>query len=245
MISGPDDILTDRPKSEADFQPRVGTYILLFFLLIIWPLTSLSLMLIDNTDIDWSLYDPVYFIYLPTIVIQWFIFMAVALGVYRESSSFRSIGFNHLRLKHLYYAIGFLIVSNVVLSVLQFLLAGFGLKISQDVDVIVNQARESTWWWLAVSVTAAICEETAFRGYIMTRVKKIFRTKSWIVPALLSTLSFASGHSYQGGAGLILLFVYGLLFCGLYLYTKSLWPCVLAHFIQDFSAIFLYDFMDY
>jgi len=238
-------VIPDQAESNGGFQPRLGTYILLFFLVIIWPTASLSLMLIDNTKIDWNLYDPVYFIYLPTIIIQWFIFLAVALGVYRESSSFRSIGFTGLRFNHLLYAIGFLIVSNIVLTALQYLLAGFGLTISQDVDVIVGKARESIWWWLAVSVTAAVCEETAFRGYIMTRVKAVFRTKGWIVPVLLSTVSFASGHSYQGGAGLILLFAYGLLFCGLYLYTRSLWPCVLAHFIQDFSAIFLYDFVDF
>lgn len=241
----PEKVSPDQTPEYERFQPRLGTYILLFFLVILWPGASLSLLLIDNTSIDWNLYDPVYFIYLPTIIIQWFIFLAVALGIYRESSSFRSIGFTRLKFKDLLYAIGFLIVSNIILSLLQVFLAGFGFTISQDVDVIVEKARESIWWWLAVSVTAAVCEETAFRGYIMTRVKTIFRTKGWIIPVLLSTVSFASGHSYQGGAGLILLFVYGLLFCGLYLYTRSLWPCVLAHFIQDFSAIFLYDFIDY
>ena len=244
-IPGPEKALPDNVSGGDGFQPRLGTYILLFFLVIIWPTASLSLLLIDNTEIDWNLYDPVYFIYLPTIIIQWFIFLAVALGIYRESSSFKSIGFTRLRFTHLWQALGFLIISNIILSALQFVLKGFGLTISRDVDLIVEKARESIWWWLAVSVTAAVCEETAFRGYIMTRVKAIFRTRGWTVPVILSTVSFASGHSYQGGAGLILLFAYGLLFCGLYLYTRSLWPCVLAHFIQDFSAIFLYDLIDF
>jgi membrane protease YdiL (CAAX protease family) len=225
------------------FQPRLGTYILLFFLLVVWPGASLSFMMLDTAQVNWELYDPVYFIYLPTIIIQWLIFIAVALGIYREKSTFRSIGFVRLRWKDLFLAVGFLLVSNLILAILQQLLSLFGMAISQDVDVLVNKARETIWWWLAVSVTAAICEETAFRGYIMTRVKGLYRKGGWLLPVVLSSLSFASGHSYQGAAGLILLFIYGLLFCGLYIYSKSLWPCILAHFIQDFSAIFLYNFM--
>ena len=235
----------DGEKNAVGFKPRLGTYILLFFLVVLWPTIGLSLLFLDNTEIDWDLYDPVYFLYLPTIIMQWFIFLAVSLGIYRENSNFRSIGFVRLTFRDLLSAIGFLMVSNLILSILQIGLSYFGIAISQDVDVIVNKARESAWWWLAVSITAAICEETAFRGYIMTRVKEVFGKSGWVLPVILSTFAFASGHSYQGVGGLILLFVYGLMFCGLYLMTKSLWPCVLAHFIQDFSAIFIYDFVDF
>lgn len=235
----------DGNEAEAGFQPRLGTYILLFFLVVLWPTIGLSLLFIDNAEIDWDLYDPVYFLYLPTIIMQWLIFLAVALGVNRENSNFKSIGFVRPKFKDILSAIGFLIASNLILSILQMGLSSFGIVISQDVDVIVNQARQSIWWWLAVSITAAVCEETAFRGYIMTRVKGVFRKSSWVLPVILSTFAFASGHSYQGIGGLILLFFYGLMFCGLYLMTRSLWPCVLAHFIQDFSAIFLYDIIDF
>ncbi len=240
--SEPKEEITGAPPAPS-FTPRLGTYILLFFLLVIWPGASLSFMLLDTAQINWDLYDPVYFIYLPTIIIQWLIFIAVALGIYREKSTFRSIGFVRLRWKDFLYAVGFLLASNLILAALQQLLSLFGMSISQDVDILVDKARESIWWWLAVSVTAAICEETAFRGYIMTRVKGLYRKGGWLLPVVLSSLSFASGHSYQGTAGLILLFIYGLLFCGLYIFSKSLWPCILAHFIQDFSAIFLYNFM--
>jgi membrane protease YdiL (CAAX protease family) len=232
-------------ESPAPFVPRLGTYILLFFLIVLWPIVGLSFLFIDNAEINWELYDPVLYIYLPTLAIQWFIFLAVTLGIIREGSNFKSIGFVRFKFSDILYAVLFLLVSNFILAVLQAFLALFGLTISKDVDVLVEQASNQAWWWLAVSVTAAICEETAFRGYILTRLKFLMRRGGWILPVFLSTLSFASGHSYQGVGGFILLFVYGLLFCLLYLRTKSLWPCILAHFIQDFSAIFIYKYYKY
>jgi membrane protease YdiL (CAAX protease family) len=257
-------------ESHPLFTPRPGTYILLFFLVVIWPTAGLLFLLFGEVSFDWELYDPVYTIFLPTIIVQWPIFLVVALGLCWENSdfwsikfqrlrlrgvfqaiielitsSFRSIGFIRFRFRDIFYAIAFLIISNLILSGLQLFLSLFDLSISQDVNKLVEKASESTWWWLAVSVTAAVCEETAFRGYIMTRVKGVFRKSSWALPVVLSSFAFAAGHSYQGVGGLILLFVYGLMFCGLYLSTRSIWPCIIAHFIQDFSAIFLYKYVDF
>jgi membrane protease YdiL (CAAX protease family) len=246
VLDDPENSFQDGASGLApSFQPRLGTFILLFFLIVIWPTLGLSMLLLDDTSIDWDLYDPVYFIFLPTIILQWFFFLAIALGIYRENSDFRSIGFVRIKISDIFYAVGFLIISNLILSAMQLFLSLFNLSVSPDVDVLVEKAGESVWWWLAVSVTAAVCEETAFRGYILTRVKGVFRKSRWVLPVVLSTFAFASGHSYQGVGGLILLFAYGLMFCGLYLYTKSLWPCILAHFIQNFSAIFLYEFIDF
>jgi membrane protease YdiL (CAAX protease family) len=166
-------------------------------------------------------------------------------AIERLKSGFKSIGFTRPKISHLFIAIVFLIVSNLLLSALQLLLSLFDITISQNVDELVEKAGESAWWWLAISVTAAICEETTFRGYIMTRVKGVFRKSSWALPIVLSSFAFATGHTYQGVGGLILLFVYGLMFCGLYLYSKSIWPCIMAHFIQDFSAIFLYEYLEF
>ena len=139
----------------------------------------------------------------------------------------------------------FLIISVVTLTIMQIILYALGLTVSEDVAALARKGRESAGWWLALSVTAAVCEEVAFRGYIITRIRGLFPKGGWIPAVLLSTAAFAAGHGYQGAAGLILLFVYGLMFCGLYLYTGSLWPAIIAHFIQDFSAIFLYDYIDF
>ena len=50
---------------------------------------------------------------------------------------------------------------------------------------------------------------------------------------------FGACHAYQGIPGLIVITVYGALFALLYIRTGRIWPCIIAHFFQDFSALFI------
>lgn len=227
------------PQPFGPFTPRLGTYILLFFLIALWSTIGLLFMAVDTSGFDLSLLDPVLYIYLPTIIIQWLIFLAVFLAVRHETGRLSSLGFTRPKSSHVAVALVFLIASNLLLAGLQFLLEQIGLPISKDVDKIVEQAGQSVWWWLALSVTAGICEEACFRGYLITRLRAVIG-RGWMLPVILATFSFAAGHTYQGWGGFIVIFAYGLMFCALFLRTGSLWPGIIAHFIQDFAAIFLY-----
>jgi len=230
-------------KPGTSFTPRLGTYILLFFLVVIWPGLSLLVLFVGGGDISMDMVDPVKFLYIPTIVIEWLIVLAVALGIYREKSSFASIGLVRPRLADLPTAIIFLVAANFVLMPVELLLSAVGMPVSQNVDLLVEKAGQSFWWWLALSATAGFCEEVAFRGYIVTRIQGIFPRGGWALAVGISSFAFAAGHGYQGPGGLILLFLLGAMFCGLFLYTKSLWPAILAHFIQDFSAVLYSHFV--
>ncbi|MDD4052702.1 MAG: type II CAAX endopeptidase family protein, partial [candidate division Zixibacteria bacterium] len=227
------------PQPFGPFTPGLGTYILLFFLVVVWTTIWLLLMAVDTTGVDLTLLNPMLYIYLPTIIIEWLIFLAVVLAVRHEGGRLSSLGFTRPKVSHAAAAVGFLVVSNLLLAGFQFLLEQIGLPVSKDVDKIVEQAGQSVWWWLALSVTAGVCEEACFRGYLMTRLRAVIG-RSWGWPVFLATLSFAAGHTYQDWGGLIMIFVYGLMFCALFLRTGSLWPGIFAHIIQDFAAIFIY-----
>jgi membrane protease YdiL (CAAX protease family) len=92
--------------------------------------------------------------------------------------------------------------------------------------------------WVAVSFTAGFCEETAFRGYIMTRLRLIFKLDNWVIPTIVSSVAFGACHAYQGLPGIIIIGTYGLMFSLLYLRTRTLWPCIIAHSLQDLGALF-------
>lgn len=230
-------------KPERSFTPRLGTYILLVFLVIVWPGLSLLVLFVGGDNMSLDMVDPVKFIYIPTIVIEWLIVLAVMLGIRREKSSVASIGLVRPKLIDLPTAIIFLIGANFVLMPLEMILSAIGLPVSQNVNLLVEHAGQSFWWWLALSVTAGFCEEVAFRGYIFTRIRGIFPGGGWALAVGVSSFAFAAGHGYQGVGGLILLFFLGAMFCGLFIYTKSLWPAILAHFIQDFSAVIYSHFV--
>lgn len=232
------------PPAPPPFTIRLGTYLTLAFLLLIWPAASLFMWVMGNTEIDLSRLDAVKFIFLPTIVIQWLTFASVLIAVRHEKAGLASLGYGRFKLSFIPATLLFLVVSNGVLYALELFLKIWGLAIDPQVDIIIKQAGHSLWWWAALSATAAVCEETIFRGYLLTRLRHVGGGE-WLLPVALATLSFASGHIYQGLGGFILIFVYGLLFCALYIFTGSLWPGIIAHFLQNFTAVFVSRIFEY
>lgn len=91
--------------------------------------------------------------------------------------------------------------------------------------------------WVAMSLTAAICEEVLWRGVAITDLRSIGCSTSTSV--LISSFAFAYFHGgfAQGGAVFVWRFGMGLLFAGLFVRSRSLYAPVLAHFIADASAL--------
>ncbi len=81
----------------------------------------------------------------------------------------------------------------------------------------------------------AIAEETIFRGYLILRFKTV--TGSTVAAVLLSSLIFALGHGYEGLAGMISVFILGIIFAIIYLWRKSLVAPMVMHFLTDFISI--------
>jgi membrane protease YdiL (CAAX protease family) len=90
-----------------------------------------------------------------------------------------------------------------------------------------------------MSISAGICEESCFRGFLLLRGKEWL--KRWWPIVILSSVAFGLGHLYQGGSGAILICIYGVMFCGLRLWRGSLWPLIWAHIWQDIGAMTLGD----
>lgn len=217
---------------------RLG-FFTLFFLLIFWPLLSIA-TIEDPVEVLKTLsLSPIYLVYIPTMLIQWVIFGLVYLTVWRERTGLKGIGLKRIRLIDFFWAIAFVLASNVILAGLAYLLKLVGLEIPIELELILPKTTAEKILWIFLSFTAGFCEETIFRGYLMTRIKMYAKLKGWIIPVILASLSFGSGHAYQGLGGLILIGVYGVMFALLFLRTKTLWPAVIAHFLQDAMAPFM------
>jgi membrane protease YdiL (CAAX protease family) len=105
--------------------------------------------------------------------------------------------------------------------------------------------------WLAIVWTAAAFgEEMFFRGYLITRLHRLFGGGR-LAPVLASVLAvvvpaliFGYGHYYyQGWRGAVVTFGIGLAFGTMFLlFKRNLWPMILLHGVIDtltFTAIFL------
>jgi uncharacterized protein len=88
--------------------------------------------------------------------------------------------------------------------------------------------------WIALSVTAGICEEAIFRGYLQRQL--IAFSKSPVIGIIATAIVFGAGHSYKGGVGALRIVLFGALF-GILAYTRrSVRPGMIAHAFTDAFA---------
>jgi CAAX protease family protein len=90
--------------------------------------------------------------------------------------------------------------------------------------------------YLAASwLLAAFCEETAFRGYLLTRLTEVLGTgrARTTVAVLVSSLLFGLLHTEQGVVGVVAAMLAGVVLSVLRLRCRTLWAPVLAHGFDD------------
>jgi membrane protease YdiL (CAAX protease family) len=86
-----------------------------------------------------------------------------------------------------------------------------------------------------VSVTAGICEEVIFRGYLIAYLMALLGAPFWVA-AILSSLAFGLAHSYQGLAGIPRTAAAGGLMALLYSLTGALWAPMVVHAVMDMTS---------
>jgi membrane protease YdiL (CAAX protease family) len=120
-------------------------------------------------------------------------------------------------------------------------LAITGLRLALHIPSLVGPIRfmvphngPESVLWVALSISAGICEEAIFRGYLQRQFSAL--TDSVPAGVALSAAAFGAGHAYQGFRPVILLTAYGALFGLQAHWRRSLRPGMLAHAWQDSLA---------
>lgn len=222
-----------------NFRRSTLTWVSLFFLAIAYPVGTL-LTTEDPVKLLESLDDTMRLVlFISTIVFQWLTFMLIFGTTFRENTGLAGLGFKRIRLVDFFWGIAFLAAANLILSGLALLLNELGMPMLGEIKFLIPQDTTGRITWFFLSLTAGICEETAFRGYLMTRIRLVGGFQNWVIPTIISAVVFGVCHAYQGVPGLIVISVYGALFSLLYIYTRSIWPGIIAHFFQDFMALFI------
>jgi hypothetical protein len=171
--------------------------------------------------------------YLVTLFFEWLLFVLVVAGVRSSDASIFIVLGDHwhsLRqvLRDIGIALGFWIIAAMLLWIFGWLLRIAAL--GRNVSMLPRQGIELTFW-IALSVTAGICEETIFRGYLQRQFMAL--TKSAPAGILLSAATFGAAHAYQGFRMVILIALYGAMFGILAYWRASVRPGMIAHAWQD------------
>jgi membrane protease YdiL (CAAX protease family) len=80
----------------------------------------------------------------------------------------------------------------------------------------------------------AYSEELITRAYLITRLTGLLGSPTRAV--VLAALAFSSYHVYQGVAGTVDVFVFGLVFGVVYLLFGRIWPLVIGHALSNIMA---------
>jgi uncharacterized protein len=105
-----------------------------------------------------------------------------------------------------------------------------GPSSAKTVDSLLPQSLLEILVWIGVSITAGICEEMAFRGYL----QKQFHALGGVVVAVLGQgVVFGLAHAYQGWKNTVVISVLGILFGALAAWRKNLRANIVVHAWAD------------
>jgi membrane protease YdiL (CAAX protease family) len=173
--------------------------------------------------------------YVTSIVMEWLIFGFIWFGLRLRKQRMRVLmgenwaGARQI-LRDLGIAVLFLVVSNLILSLISHL-----LKAAPNAAIIglLPHTPAAIVVYALLTVTAGICEEIIFRGYLQRQFSVFFR--SAVAGVAVQAIMFGASHGYQGTKLMVVIVVYGVLFGLLAQSRRSLRPGMIAHFLQDLT----------
>jgi hypothetical protein len=176
-------------------------------------------------------------VYLSIIAAEWLILFFIWLGSRWGGASLRTLAGDFAStwrsiLRDLGLAVAFLIVANVLLGLESSLLARFLQGPSKEaMRAFLPQGGLERAVFLLLTITAGLCEETIFRGYLQRQFSGW--TKSAALGIALQGILFGGYHSQLGLFSVINNVVGALLYGALAAWRRSLRPGMIAHTVGD------------
>ncbi|RME24946.1 MAG: CPBP family intramembrane metalloprotease, partial [Candidatus Zixiibacteriota bacterium] len=195
-----------RESGNLDYRTTVWTWLSLLLIVLAYPGQALLGFTTDPTALLKSLTPELLVITLiVTILFQWFVYMFNYIALKSEQTGVAGIGIKKLQGIHVAWGVTFVIAANLLLSGLAWALAQIGLPVNGDIEFLVPTFAGGKVIWILVALTAGFCEEVAFRGYLMTRLRLLGKFDSWLIPVIVSAVLFGICHAYQGIPNMIVL----------------------------------------
>src|SRR5262245_22558987 len=106
---------------------------------------------------------------------------------------------------------------------------------------LLPHTRKEMIYFVLLSMTAGICEEILFRGYLLWYLSCLVPV---VAACLAGALLFGMAHAYQGSGGVLRTGLVGAGLVALYLISGSLWlPMLLHAFVDVNSGLLAYAFL--
>lgn len=171
---------------------------------------------------------------------------------HRRQITFRDLGINNPRIKHVGYALlgfGLYFISYIVFIVIvRKLFPGLNIDQEQEIGFDTSvQGQQLILVFISLAILPPIAEELLMRGFLFTGLRKrLTFTHATIITSFL----FAIAHLPAGKGGLLWVgaidtFILSIALCYLREITGSLWPSIGVHMIKNAVAfVVLFDVLN-
>ena len=106
-------------------------------------------------------------------------------------------------------------------------------------DHVLPVTRQERLLYIPVCITAGICEELLFRGFMPAYLMHIFPGFPFLLALVCSACVFGLGHMRQGVAGMVMSTIMGLLWGFFYFFTGSIFFPILIHAFSDLRLLLI------
>jgi len=171
-------------------------------------------------------------LYERTIMSEWLMLALVLVGVWWSGTPLATVLGNRWRsvrevLRDAGIGLAFLLVPVLLGSIM----GGHGGAPDRAVQFLFPHGGVEIALWILVSVTAGICEEALFRGYLQRQFMAL--TKNVSLGIIFSAAAFGMSHAYQGLGRAFQIALLGGMSGMLAHWRKSVRPGMFAHALQD------------
>jgi membrane protease YdiL (CAAX protease family) len=96
-------------------------------------------------------------------------------------------------------------------------------------------------WFAAAAITAGICEELLYRGFLMRYMLTTFPVLDWLFIAIISGIIYGLSRAYQGFRGITTTALTGFSFAIVYILSGSLLPAMIFHILAELRTLMLWQ----
>jgi membrane protease YdiL (CAAX protease family) len=173
------------------------------------------------------------------IIVEWVLLvLLLVIWIPRvERNSLASIGFGKFKWRYLWMGILVFILITIALMVSGIVLEANGLEPIRSLQSVLKTFNGSTL--MGLFLTGTILEEVFYRGYLIERLSELTGHRwlagfaSWITFSLVHLKFFGLGPTIDvsiTSAALVLI----------YMKEKSIWPCIIAHGINNLLSYLVF-----
>jgi membrane protease YdiL (CAAX protease family) len=171
-------------------------------------------------------------------LLLWFMTAIVMLIWYLYDRPFSLMGFRKVEHGWIPWVLTLVMLAAYAADILYSLFSPEEFKKTQEqwensVPFLPEEYRELRAYTF-MCITAGVCEEILFRGFMVTYFIDPLQTGFHWMAAIFPAILFSLAHYYQGYKAMLKIFLLSLLFALIFIYSKSLLIIIVIHFLIDF-----------